>query len=70
MTPDIQCQLKETDGKACGNYGFTGADKYFNIDNLVLCANHTEFYIHQQLSSLSVHRKTFDKLLNRMEFIQ
>lgn len=64
------CQLKETDGHSCGSYVGIGSDKLFTIDGLVLCANHTEDYIHQKISPFSLNRKKFDKLLNRMIFTE
>lgn len=68
MTMSTECQLKADDPQDCGGrFGFKGL---FKIDGLVLCENHTQEFIHQTVSSLSIHRKKFDKLLNRMRFAQ
>jgi len=41
----------------------------FTINGLELCADHAREYIHsEEYSGTSIHRKKFDKLLNRMAF--
>lgn len=43
----------------------------FMIDGLILCDKHTSEYIHAETyPSSSGHRKQFDKLLGRMQFVE
>ena len=65
----LGCVMKTYDEKTCGaRLGLDLMKKTFTIDGLILCPNHTEQYIHQCMSSVSVHREKFDILSKKMKF--